>query len=662
MNQMPTSKIMRHTAATARRTVLLALGGAAVVIVAVVLERTNFERAQSTAIVRMFEANRAAADILLADEQLTMAANMAVATGEKRWIERYENSLADIGKAIDRAKRLASPSAAKKFDQETRVSNDRLVQLERAAFDAMNKGDVRGARRLLDSGLYAHYKRTLADGSTSYFQSVRSQIHAQLLRLQRRTEVYLPLVIMLCGFGAYYLWYRLNVSLGRLHRAFVRAESTIRQLAMKDALTGLANRRALFFELKNLLERARAQKRKLAVFMIDLDRFKPVNDQYGHLAGDIVLKEVADRLVAALPDAQILARYGGDEFVVVYKLDSDFNADELIARKIIDVLANTMSVEGNDLRVGATLGSAIYPDDASAEEELIAKADLALRRGKSQGSGAAVAYNAYMDIDVDARSQLETELRNAISSGEFVPYFQPVVDMSTGRVRGFEILCRWNHPTRGLLQPSEFIPFAEASHLIGDLTIALLRAACAGARAFPETITLAINIAPRQIQNPALAHGILAVLSETGFAPHRLEVELTETALVCDIAAAKHVIASLKGLGIKVALDDFGTGYSSLCYLSELPIDMIKIDRAFISTMHTREESAKIVIAILGLSKSLQLATIAEGVEGEVDAEFLKANGCIMAQGRFYGMPMPLEEALVVLANGGIAPGHRKVA
>jgi len=662
MNQMPTSKIMRHTAATARRTVLLALSGAAIVIVAVVLERTNFERAQSEAMVRLFEANRAASAILLADERLTMTANMAVATGEKRWIERYERSLADIESAIERAKELAPPSAVTKFDNETRVANDRLVALERAAFGEMERGNVRGARRLLDSGLYAHHKQALVEGSNAYFQNVVTQIRGEVLVLQRRTEVYLPLIIVICGLGAYYLWYRLNVSLGRLHKAFVRAETTIRRLAMKDALTGLANRRALFVELKSMLKRAERQNRKLAVFMIDLDRFKPVNDQYGHLAGDHVLKEVAERLVAALPDAQILARYGGDEFVVVYKYDGELKADEVIARKIIEVLANTMSVDGQALQVGATIGSAVYPDDACSEEGLIAKADLALRRGKSQGIGGAVAYNTYMDIDLDARSRLEAELRNAIATGELVPYFQPIVDIHTGTVQGFEVLCRWNHPTRGLLQPQDFIPLAETSGLIGELTIALLRSACSGAARFPDCVRLAINIAPCQIQNPVLAHSILAVLSETGFSPARLEVELTETALVFDLAAAKHVIATLKGLGIKVALDDFGTGYSSLCYLSELPIDLIKIDRTFIRTMLTREESAKIVTAILGLSKSLQLTTIAEGVEGEADAEFLKTHGCVLAQGSYYGMPMPLDDAMSLLARGGIAPGQRRVA
>ena len=659
---MPTSKIMRHTAATARRTVLLALGGAAVVVVAVVMERTNFERAQSAAMARLFEANQAASDILLADEQLTMTANMAIATGEKRWITRYEKSLVDIEDAIKRAKKLAPPSTAKAFDNSTRVANDRLVALEQAAFAELRRGNRVGARRILDSGLYAHHKRVLAEGAGRHFQSIISQVRDKLLGLQQRTEYYLPLVIMICGLGAYYLWYRLNVSLGRLHKAFIKAEGTIRRLAMKDALTGLANRRALFFDLKSLVDRARKQDRKLAVFMIDLDRFKPVNDQYGHLAGDVVLKEVADRLVAALPEAQVLARYGGDEFVVVYKFDGELKADEVIARKITDVLADTMRVDGRNIQVGATLGSAIFPDDADTGEELIAKADLALRRGKSRGVGGAVAYNTYMDFDIDARARLEAELRNAIDADELIPYYQPVVDVSSGKVSGFEILCRWNHPARGLLQPNEFIPFAETSGLISDLTNALLRAACREAHAFPQSTRLAINIAPRQIQSPTLAAGILAALNETGFPPGRLDVELTETAVVCDLAAAKHVIASLKNLGIRVALDDFGTGYSSLCYLSELPIDMIKIDRSFISTIHTREESAKIVVAILGLSKSLQLVTIAEGVEGEVDAEFLKTHGCTLAQGRYYGMPMPVKEAATLLAAGGIVAAHRRVA
>ncbi len=635
---------MKHTATTARRTVLIALIGAAVMVGAVIVERTSFERAQRTAMLELLTADRAASQILLADERLTMSANMAAATGERRWLDRYKANLPLVYDAIGRASALATSPFAKGLDSKTRAANDRRISLEKAALKAMSDGDPKAARRLLDSGLYRFHKQSLAEGTTTFFKGTLRAIRSQLLSLQRRTEIALPLIIVLCGLGAYALWYRLNVSLSRSQSAFVRAEGTIRSLAMNDALTGLANRRALFSQLKAAVKLAKRDHSKLAVLMIDLDRFKPINDQHGHLVGDLVLKQVAYRLATALPTARLQARYGGDEFLAVLPFEGDDDIVLRMGHQVVDALLQPMRLDGLRLQIGASVGSAIYPRDATTDEDLIRKADLALRHAKRHAPGGAMAYDAALDVDTEARTQLEAELSTAIAEGALVPYFQAVVHLRSGKTRGFEILCRWPHPTRGLLQPDAFIPLAESSGLIHKLTMSLLRNACLKARAMPDDLTLAVNIAPQQIQDASLAQKIIAVLNETGFPAPRLEVELTETALVTDLPAAKHVISALKTLGIRVALDDFGTGYSSLCYLSELPIDMIKIDRSFIKSMQDRKESGKIVTAILGLGKSLNLATIAEGVESEREANFLKAKGCTLAQGNYFGTPMPFDE------------------
>jgi diguanylate cyclase (GGDEF)-like protein len=654
---------MKQTAKTARRTVRIALAGAAVMIIAVVVERAYFEHAQRTAMLELVAADRAANEILLADERLTMFANLAVATGERRWLDRYKANVPIINGAIRRAATLADTPIAKSFDRKTRAANDRLLALERSAFKAMSEGDRKGARRLLDSGLYKYNKRRLAEGTAGLLAGTLATVRTQLFNLQHRTEIALPLIIVLCGLGAYLLWYRLNVSLSRSQSAFVRAEGTIRSLAMNDALTGLANRRALFSELKGALTDAKRDHTKLAVLMIDLDRFKPINDQHGHLVGDLVLKQVAYRLATVLPAARVQARYGGDEFLAVLPFAGDDETVRRMGRQVVDALMQPMSLDGLQLQIGASVGSAIYPRDAKTDEDLIRKADLALRHAKRNAPGASLAYDAALDADRVERTQLEAELRTAISEGMLLPYFQPVVDLRNGKTRSFEILCRWPHPERGLLQPDAFIPLAESTGLIHDLTMALLRSACLKARALPDDITLAVNIAPQQIQDASLALKILAVLNQTDFAPHRLEVELTETALVTDLPAAKHVISSLKSLGIRVALDDFGTGYSSLCYLSELPIDMIKIDRSFTRSMEERKESGKVVTAILGLGKSLNLTTIAEGVESERDAGFLKDKGCTLAQGNYFGKPMPVEEAAAFARNPqGPAKGRMMVA
>jgi diguanylate cyclase (GGDEF)-like protein len=529
------------------------------------------------------------------------------------------------------------------------VANDRLVALERAAFDAVSRGDTKSASRLLGSGLYAHHKRVLAEGTDRFIESTLGAIRTRLVHLQRRTEIAIPLIILICGLGAYALWYRLNVSLSRLHAAFVRAEDTIRRLAMNDALTGLANRRALYTKLQDAIAAAQRDKAKLALFMFDLDRFKPINDEHGHLVGDQVLKEVANRLTAVLPQAVLRSRYGGDEFIAAVEYTGDDEVARRTGEKIITALARPMSIDGHKLRIGATLGSAIFPDDASTNEELIRKADLALRNAKQQARGAARAYDAVMDVGSETRAQLETEIRAAVAAGEFVAYFQPIVDLASGRARGFEVLCRWQHPTRGLLQPSEFIALVESLGLIDELTIALLRTAFTQARLLPKPATLSINVSPQQIQDAALVDNISTLLATTGFDPRRLHVELTENTLVSDLPAAKNVIASLKELGIGTSLDDFGTGYSSLSYLSQLPIDAIKIDRSFIRTMQQNEQSAKIVTAILGLGKSLAITTIAEGIETEREVAFLKAGGCQLGQGHYFGKPMPVREARAFL-------------
>ncbi len=642
---MPTNAIMKHTARTARRTVQMALIGGVLIVSAVIVERISFEQTERAAMLKLMAANQTASEVLLADEQLTMSAYMAVATGEQRWLDRYKANLPLIDDAIDRAQQLASPGGGRRTSK-AKSANARLVALENAAIDARAKGDEKRARQLLNGGLFRHNKRMLEEGTASLFFDTVDDARHQLFNLQRRTEYALPFILVLCGLGAYALWYRLNVSLARSQSAFVRAERTIRKLAMNDALTGLSNRRALFSELKDALTQASREHSKLAVLMIDLDRFKPINDQHGHLIGDLVLKQVASRLNEALPNASIQARYGGDEFIAVLPFSGDDKNGGDFGRQVVDALLQPMCFDGVHLQIGASVGSAIYPHDATTDAELIRKADIALRHAKVHTRGAPVAYNAALDRDTDEHALLESELRTAIADGGLVPYFQPVVNLRSGKTRAFEILCRWPHPTRGMLPPDAFIPLAESTGLIHKLTLSLLRSACLQARELPEEINLAVNIAPQQIQDASLAKKLLALLSETGFPPYRLEVELTETALVTDLPAAKHVISSLKCVGIRVALDDFGTGYSSLCYLSELPIDMIKIDRSFTRTMRERKESGKIVTAILGLGRSLSLTTVAEGVESEEDANFLKTKGCTLAQGNFFGRPMPIDEAV----------------
>ncbi len=660
---MHTGSIVKEATATARQVALVAILGAAAIVGAFFVERAYFQEQIRIATGKLVAANRTADLILLADERLTMSANMAVATGEQRWIDRYEANLPDIDRAISEAIRLAPPQVAERFDAETRAASGRLVRLERQTFKEVGSGDAAGARAILDSSRYADDKNVLHAGTARFMDGMIAAVSGELVTVEHRAIIAFCVVLMISVVGAFALWRILNGTLARSEEALFEAEKQIQSLAMNDLLTGLANRASLRESLNAALARADRGQTKLAVLMIDLDRFKPVNDRHGHMIGDLVLKTVARRMARVLRRGEIRARYGGDEFVAVVEFVRDTEIPRTVSRRLIAELSEPMAFEGLTVQIGASIGFAVYPNDALSDEDLIRKADIALYRAKQKSRSTVCVYDSTMDTDIDMRVQMEGELRAAIANNEIVPYFQPLVGLVNGELRGFEVLSRWHHPTRGVVQPIDFIPLAESSGQIGALTMGILRAACRAGLELPQELSLAVNVAPQQIQDEWLAPSILAILGETGFPPHRLEVELTEHALVTDLASAKRVISSLKSVGIKIALDDFGTGYSSLCYLSELPFDKIKIDRSFIKTLHERPESAKIVNAIVGLGRSLGVPTIAEGVETEREAAFLRDIGCPIAQGFLYSMPVPAEELKSLVAQfTGKAGKKRAVA
>ncbi|KAB1074259.1 putative bifunctional diguanylate cyclase/phosphodiesterase [Methylobacterium planeticum] len=418
-----------------------------------------------------------------------------------------------------------------------------------------------------------------------------------------------------------------------------RAES----IARHDALTGLANRR-LFLEAVEARRRATGAEPSSAVLLVDLDRFKPVNDLYGHAAGNAVLCAVAERLAGLLPARGVAARIGGDEFALVVPLEGGSEALARLAQAMIGSIAAPILWNDNALKVGATIGIALIThDDADAEVALHA-ADLAMYQGKKDGRGNYRVFKSAMDVELKARAQLESELRAAIMNGEIEPFYQPVVSLPERTLIGVEVLARWRHPTRGLLAPARFITIAEETGLIADLSYRLLRQACRDARDWPVHLQIALNISPQQFQDAGLSERILAILNETGLAPNRLEVEITETALVQDLEAARTTLTSLQNLGVRIALDDFGTGYSSLYHLRELKFDKLKIDRSYVDTITMSDERAKLVDAIIKLSASLGLVTTAEGIETDASLDWLSTQGCDFGQGYLFGAPMPKSE------------------
>jgi diguanylate cyclase (GGDEF)-like protein len=435
------------------------------------------------------------------------------------------------------------------------------------------------------------------------------------------------------------------------HRA---AEERAHFLATHDPLTGLPNRRRLGERLQETLARTGRGAGPAALLLVDLDRFKPVNDLHGHLTGDRLLQEVAGRLRTAARETDAVARLGGDEFAVVAELGGGGPEDSArLARRLVAALEAPFELGGITAQVGCSVGIALAPQDAANPEALMRLADLALYRAKAEGRGCFRFFKAGMDARVRERAELETELRLAVARDELEPHFQPLVEISTGRLVGFEMLARWTHPIRGDLPPAEFVPIAEDTGLIAPMTERLLRKACRAAAAWPDDLTVAVNISPLQLRDRGLSAMVRSALEGAGLPARRLEIELTESALIGNLELAREIMDELKALGVRLALDDFGTGYSSLAHLQALPFDKLKIDASFVHAMAHSLDSRKIVAAVVGLGLSLGLPTVAEGVEAPEQAEALARLGCDIGQGWLFGKPISAEAVAALLMAGG---------
>ncbi|KQP96406.1 diguanylate cyclase [Methylobacterium sp. Leaf117] len=434
---------------------------------------------------------------------------------------------------------------------------------------------------------------------------------------------------------------RKSLKLRRAMRDRDGAEAQAESVARHDALTGLANRRLFRETLEARIQGGSdaAGVPRIAVMLIDLDRFKPVNDLHGHAAGDAALCVVADRLRLLRPAQGFLARLGGDEFALLVDPGDDLEVLARLAQGIIASISQPIAWEQGHLEIGATVGITTATEECRIAEALLHSADVAMDQGKRDGRATFRFFHLDMGHALKARARLEGELRVGIERGEIEPFYQPVVSLPGRDLIGFEVLARWNHPQHGILGPDAFITLAEETDQIAELTWGLMRKACADARQWPAHLQLAVNISPIQLRDPRLPERILAILTETGFAPYRLEIEITETALVNDLEAARTALTSLQAFGIRVALDDFGTGYSSLYHLRELRFDKLKIDRSYVEAMRLSSERAKLVDAIIALGSSLGLLTTAEGIETGSSVDWLAGQGCTYGQGYLFGKP-----------------------
>jgi diguanylate cyclase (GGDEF)-like protein len=387
--------------------------------------------------------------------------------------------------------------------------------------------------------------------------------------------------------------------------------------------------------------------------MLDLDGFKPVNDTHGHAAGDAALSEFARRASEILRSHDFLARIGGDEFAIIMPIKS-LDEPAALARRITAAVAEPFIVNHATVTFGVGIGIAIASNDGVEADDLMRRADRALYRAKKGGRSRVHFFEPEMDSLIDRRAIIENELRTAVACDRIIPYFQPLVSLETNRITGFEALARWHSETLGFVPPDVFIPIAEETGLINALGDQLFRRACAEARAWPARFSLAFNVSPVQLRDPMLGLRLLGILGQTGLSPRQLEIEITETALVENIAIAQATIDQLRDAGVRIALDDFGTGYATLSQLLSFHLDKIKIDRSFVAGLEKSEEGRVIVRAILGLAKGFGLTTTAEGVEKTGQLAYLKAHGCTEGQGYLFSKAIPAEEipALLELAPG----------
>ena len=428
------------------------------------------------------------------------------------------------------------------------------------------------------------------------------------------------------------------------------AEVQADEMARHDPLTGLPNRLLLRERLKEAVGRLQRSGEACAVLLIDLDRFKPVNDTLGHPMGDALLKKVADRLRSTVRPTDTVARIGGDEFVILQTGIHEASNTQALARRIVDLVGRTYMVDGHLLTIGASVGVALAPNDGTEADTLLKNADLALYRAKLDGRATYRFFEPEMDARMQARRRLELDMRQALARREFQLHYQPQMQLEGNRLVGCEALIRWNHPERGMVSPLDFIPLAEEIGLIVPIGEWVMRQACRDAVTWPAPLSVAVNVSPAQFKNERLVEMVMSALSSSGLPATRLEVEITEGVLLQENEKTLQTLHRLRELGVRVSMDDFGTGYSSLSYLRSFPFDKIKIDRSFVSDLSGKRDGEAIIRAIAGLGRSLGMTTVAEGVETADQMERIRAEGCTDVQGYLISKPVSAAEVLKFLS------------
>ena len=516
--------------------------------------------------------------------------------------------------------------------------------------------EVSKAAKRLTSGTLREFSQAMAALGRGDLEAAHASVNIVPVRINSRDE----LGEMAGSFNVLQEEVReaalgLDEARDKLHAArteLLARHEEIAHLAHHDALTNLPNRSALSIWLAACFERARMEGKSFAVLSVDLDYFKEANDVFGHVIGDELLCAIAGRLKSAAKGA-FIARVGGDEFMLVLAAGKQPGAAVALADRLLNSVADDFEIRGQRIPIGLSIGGAVYPTDGRDTMTLLANADAALYRAKGDGRHMVRFFDPDMDRRLRERYSLQHDLRSAIAHNEFTLDYQPQAKID-GKVFGFEALLRWHHPKHGLVPPASFITLAEQNGMIGEIGEWTLREACREAASWPSPLQIGVNLSPIQFRHGDLAGLVHQILLDTGLAPGRLELEITEGVLIGDPPRAQSILRRLKMLGVKIAMDDFGTGYASLSSLQSFPFDKIKIDRTFISGVDSNAQSAAIVRAIIGLGKALRIPVIAEGVETEAERAVLKRKGCEEIQGYLVGYPQPIS-SYAVLTSGRLA-------
>lgn len=491
--------------------------------------------------------------------------------------------------------------------------------------------------------------RVIRKNAGDHWPQVRAQLHHSFAQ-QESTVFEIKLQEHILGIGLYPVadqgWAITFEDVTARRAAEVQAD----EMARHDPLTGLPNRLLLRERLKEAVGRLQRSGEACAVLLIDLDRFKPINDTLGHPMGDALLKKVADRLRSTVRPTDTVARIGGDEFVILQAGIQEAASTQALARRLVDLVGRAYMIDGHLLTIGASVGVALAPNDGIEADKLLKNADLALYRAKLDGRATYRFFEPEMDARMQARRRLELDMRQALARREFQLHYQPQMQLEGNRLVGCEALIRWQHPERGMVSPLDFIPLAEEIGLIVPIGEWVIRQACRDAVTWPAPLSVAVNVSPAQFKNERLVEMVMSALSSSGLPATRLEVEITEGVLLQQNEKTLQTLHRLRELGVRVSMDDFGTGYSSLSYLRSFPFDKIKIDRSFISDISGKRDGEAIIRAIAGLGKSLGMTTVAEGVETADQMERIRAEGCTDVQGYLISKPVSASEVLKFLS------------